>query len=160
MGLVIPALLGRQSPGSRAHVPALAWPKRAPTDLHRRFPMRLPRPNFWEDGLLNSRQPRSSIEPTFIGLLPFAPSVCETEPVRCATDNPTTRRLWLLVDYPWGLLAFVAIAAPVRLRRVRAGILRSHGSQGEPSSVYDGHPELERGRRPFVCLLMCHCATL
>jgi hypothetical protein len=41
----------------------------------------------------------------------------------------------LLLDYPWGLLAFVAIAALYGLRRVRAGILEGTGSQGEPSSM-------------------------
>jgi hypothetical protein len=29
--------------------------------------------------------------------------------------------VWLLLDYPWGLLAFVAIAALNGLRRVRTG---------------------------------------
>jgi hypothetical protein len=29
--------------------------------------------------------------------------------------------VWLLLDYPWGLLVFVAIAALYGLRRVMAG---------------------------------------
>jgi hypothetical protein len=39
--------------------------------------------------------------------------------IRCASARPMTALLaavWLLVDYPWGLLAFVAIAALYGLR--------------------------------------------